>query len=514
MISLSAEETAAALGVAHVIEGARGVSTDTRTLRPGDLFVALRGETYDGHRFIAGAFAAGAGGVVVESCGEATALGEVTALGGPAGEIPSERIYRVPDTRVALGGLARAVRRRSAATLIAVTGSVGKTGTKDLLRAAVAGLGSVVATEANQNNEIGVPLTLLRLTVDTKVAVVEMGMRGRGQILQLAGIAEPDVGLVTKIAPVHLELVHDLAGVAAVKGELFQGLRPGGVAVIPADEPLLEEEVQRAGRRVVRFSYGHEGTAEVSGEAREVSESRVRLEVVWPGGEVEIELPFAGRHRLEGAVGALAACYAAGLSVEACAQGLPSVVFTPLRGDEYRVGGLVVVDDSYNANPTATRLALDDLVRRARRTGGRPVAVLGDMLELGPDSRRYHKEIGAYAAAVGVRSVIAVGPLSEAVVEGYGEGYEAEGVSSFGAEGHESLYIPDLEVGLSDILAQVGPGDVVLVKASRSMRLERVVAALTRPLTASVGRPLGASLDGSGGASPGAGARGDVGRGS
>lgn len=513
MISLSAEETAAALGVAHVIEGARGVSTDTRTVRPGDLFVALRGETYDGHRFIAAAFAAGARGVVVESCGEAT------ALGGASGEIPSERIYRVPDTRVALGGLARAVRRRSAATLIAVTGSVGKTGTKDLLRAAVAGLGSVVATEANQNNEIGVPLTLLRLTVDTKVAVVEMGMRGRGQILQLARIAEPDVGLVTKIAPVHLELVHDLAGVAAAKGELFQGLRPGGVAVIPADEPLLEEEVQRAGRRVVRFSYGPAGTAEVRGEAREISEYRARLEVVWPGGEVEIELPFAGRHRLEGALGALAACYAAGLSVEACAQDLPSVVFTPLRGDEHRVGGLVVVDDSYNANPTATRLALDDLVRRARRTGGRPVAVLGDMLELGPDSRRYHKEIGAYAAAVGVRSVIGVGPLSEAMVEGYVEGYEAEDVSSFGGEGRESLHIPDLEVGLSEILAQVGPGDVVLVKASRSMRLERVVAALTRPVGASAGRPSsagprGASPGGSRGASPGTVACGRHGQGS
>ncbi len=470
MISLTAEEAAAALEVARVAQPVSGVATDTRTLKPGDLFVALRGETHDGHSFVASAFAAGASGAVVES-------GASLCAGGKGGQgSPTERLYCVPDSRVALGSLARAVRRKSAARVLAVTGSVGKTGTKDLLRAAAERSCSVIATEANQNNEVGVPLTLLRLLPETGVAVVEMGMRGRGQILELGRIAEPDVGLVTKIAPVHLELVGDLAGVAAAKGELFGALRPGGVAVIPADEPLLEEQVARAGRRVVRYCYAGCASAEVMGRATHVSESRSVLEIVWPEGQVEVEVPFSGRHRLENAVAALAACYAAGLPVAVCAEGLPDAVFTPLRGDEYRVGDVVVVDDSYNANPTATRVALDDLVRRARGEKGRPVAVLGDMMELGSESRRYHREIGAYAAAVGVRSLIGVGPLSAAMVDGFG----AVGGEPAAGRGRAGLHIADLESGLAHIVACIRPGDVVLVKGSRSMRLERVVAELRR----------------------------------
>ena len=416
------------------------------------------------------AFAAGASGAVIESGARFGSEG--------AGEVrlPAERLYGVPDSRVALGALARAVRRKSGARVLAVTGSVGKTGTKDLLKAAAERCCPVIATEANQNNEVGVPLTLLRLLPETGVAVVEMGMRGLGQILELGRIAEPDVGLVTKVAPVHLELLGDLATVAAAKGELFRALRPGGVAVIPADEPLLEEQVERAGRRVVRFCYAGHESAEVMGRATNVAESRTLLEIIWPEGKVEVEVPFAGRHRLENAVAALAACYAAGLPVAECAEGLPNAVFTPLRGDEYRVGDVVVVDDSYNANPTATRAALDDLVRRARDERGRPVAVLGDMLELGPESRRYHREIGAYAAAIGVRGLIGVGPLSAAVVDGFGG---VGGDASVG-RGRDGLHVADLEAGLADIVARIRPGDVVLVKGSRSMRLERVVAALRK----------------------------------
>ena len=470
MIPLTPEEAAAALEVALVARSVSGVATDTRTLKPGDLFVALRGDTHDGHLFVAAAFAAGASGAVVESGAG------ISTEGRGERALPTERLYRVPDSRVALGSLARAVRRKSAALVVAVTGSVGKTGTKDLLSAAARRSRPVVATEANQNNEVGVPLTLLRLLPETGVAVVEMGMRGRGQILELGRIAEPDVGLVTKIAPVHLELLGDLAGVAAAKGELFRALRPGGVAVIPADEPLLEEQVERAGRRVVRYCYAGCASAEVSGSATYVDESRSVLEIVWPEGKVEVEVPFAGRHRLENAVAALAACYAAGLPVAVCAGGLPDAVFTPTRGDEYRVGDVVLVDDTYNANPTATRVALDDLVRRAHGEKGRPVAILGDMMELGPESRRYHREIGAYAAAVGVRGLIGVGPLSEAMVDGFA----AVGGDPATGQGRAGLHIADLESGLADVVACIRPGDVVLVKGSRSMRLERVVTELRR----------------------------------
>lgn len=504
MITLPPEAAALALGVEGVAEAVTGVSTDTRTLEPGDLFVALRGDNYNGNQFVPAAFAGGAAAAVVE-------IGAVIA--GDAGYAPpgGGLLYRVADTRVALGALARAARRASSATIVAVTGSVGKTSTKDLVRAMAGAVGSVVATAANQNNEIGVPLTLLEITEDTDLAIVEMGMRGKGQIRELTLIAEPDVAVITAIAPVHLELVGTLEGVVAAKVEIFEGLRAGGAAVVPVDAAGAIAAAERSGARVVRFGFedARGGTGDVEGfevdpeaacaEVRGVALSGAHgpiLLLEWPGGRAEIAAPFRAAHRLRNTTAATAACFAAGLDVQACIAGLADVSFTPLRGDEALVGGVLLVDDTYNASPAAVRLALEDLAATAAGAGMRPVAVLGDMLELGPDAIRYHREAGALAARVGIRSLWGIGPRSRATIEAFSEEArsEIEAVTRRGDGGAAAeptmtaIWVEHPEQAIDGLVKHLRPGDVVLVKGSRGMKLDSVVAELARRLGGDPGK--------------------------
>ncbi|MHB0979697.1 MAG: UDP-N-acetylmuramoyl-tripeptide--D-alanyl-D-alanine ligase [Thermoleophilia bacterium] len=498
MITLSPEEAALALGVEGVAEAVTGVSTDTRTLEPGDLFVALRGDNYNGNQFVPAAFAGGAAAAVVE-------IGAVIA--GDAAYAPpgGGLLYRVADTRVALGALARAARRASSATIVAVTGSVGKTSTKDLVRAMAGAVGSVVATAANQNNEIGVPLTLLEIVEDTDLAVVEMGMRGKGQIRELTLIAEPDVAVITAIAPVHLELVGTLEDVVAAKVEIFEGLRAGGAAVVPVDAAAVITAAERSGARVVRFSFEDArrgaGDAECFAAEAEADRAEVRgvampgadgpiLRLEWPGGGAEIAAPFRAAHRLRNATAAAAACFAAGLDVQACVAGLADVSFTPLRGDEALVGGVLLVDDTYNASPVAVRLALEDLAATATGAGMRPVAVLGDMLELGPDAVRYHREAGVRAARVGIRSLWGIGPRSQATVEAFSDEARAE-IEAVARRGNggaavqptlTAVWVERPEQAIDGLVGYLRPGDVVLVKGSRGMKLDRLVEELGRRL--------------------------------
>ena len=364
MIPLTAEEARDALGLASFPGAVEAVSIDSRTIRPGDVFVALRGERFDGHAFVAQALEAGAGVAIVSE----------SWWGGPdAKELSpalSARVAPVTDTLAALGDLAGAVRRKSGAKVIAVTGSVGKTSTKDLIATMARRVGRVVSTSANQNNEIGVPLTLLSLEADTEVAVVEMGMRGAGQIAALARIAEPDVGVVTNIHPVHLELLGSLEGIAEAKAELIVELRAACTAVVPADCAPLAPYLAGIRCRTLRFALGprHED-AEIWGlvTGRRAA-GGVALAVRWPDSQAEVEIPFASRHRLENAMAAVAACYGAGLAVAECLPGMRDVVFTPARGDVVEVGPWSIIDDTYNANPAAVRAALDDLVDLAGRT--------------------------------------------------------------------------------------------------------------------------------------------------
>jgi UDP-N-acetylmuramoyl-tripeptide--D-alanyl-D-alanine ligase len=401
---------------------------DTRALEPGDLFVGLVGERVDGGRFAQQALDAGAWGVIVSpEHAEVDGLALVT-----------------PDPLACLQRLATAWRRELDAAVIGVTGSVGKTSTKQLIAALITPQRRVAANPANFNTEIGLPLAVLAAPEGTEVLVLEMGMRGFGQIDELARIAEPDVGVITNLGPVHLELVGSLEGVAKAKAELLAHVP---VAVVPADEPLLEPylaedlDVVRFGTDVFLEDFDPPRVSIVARELR-----------------VELEVPFTARHQLVNLLAAVAAAQAVGVEP----SGAVDVSFGALRGEHVELpSGVTVINDCYNANPLSMRAALDDLATQAPQ--GRRVAVLGDMLELGAEEVQAHREIGAYAARSGVDVLVAVGPLSERM--------------EFSGEAHR---VPDASAAAELVRGLVAPGDVVLVKASRGIGLETVAEALAR----------------------------------
>jgi UDP-N-acetylmuramoyl-tripeptide--D-alanyl-D-alanine ligase len=493
MLALTAEEAGRALDRGPLRTAVVGVSTDTRSLKPGDLFIALRGERFDGHDYVRAALAAGACGAVVDR--------EIWAEREPAGEVDVARearapVYAVDDTLAALAALARAVRRKSGVVVLAVTGSAGKTSTKDILGALVARVRRVVVTAANQNNEVGVPLTLVQIEPGTEAVIVEMGMRGRGQIAALAGVAEPDVGIITNVHPVHLELLGSLENIARAKAELISGLRAGGVGAVPLVCEPLESSLALAGRAVVRFATVGglpcaSGPADVlvSAEPEEGADTQV-LRVRWPGGEATLEIPAVPRHTLENLAAAVAGCYAAGLPVAECLPGFLDSGPGKGRGEIVSLPGMCLIDDTYNANPAAVRAALDNLVRVASRLGGRPVAVLGDMRELGPEERLYHRQTGEYAAKVGVAVLWGVGPLSESTSEGF---REAMGTRPAAQAGHVQS-----PADVQPVEASLRSNDVVLFKASRGVRLEQMAERIAEQARA--GRWSGRSGEASGAA--------------
>jgi UDP-N-acetylmuramoyl-tripeptide--D-alanyl-D-alanine ligase len=395
-------------------DGPQRVVIDSRSVGPGDLFVGLPGEQVDGGRFAVNALAAGAWGVLV-----APEHAEAAKCAAPGALIAAD------EPLAALGSLARAWRRELGARVVGITGSTGKTSTKDLLAAMLAPHLRAVATHANLNTEIGLPLTILGAPEGTEALVLEMAMRGAGQIGELVAIADPDVGVITNVGPVHLELLGSVEAVAAAKAELVRDLRPGATAVLPADEPLLDPHL-RDDVTIVRF--GSEPL---------------------PDG---LELPFTSAHMLRNARAAVAAARALGVEP----TGRVDVQLSAMRGQRIELpGDIIVVNDCYNANPMSMRAALDDLAVSA---DGRRVAVLGDMLELGPDERRFHAEIGDHARADGVELLVTVGPLAREM-----RGDHAVETAAEAAELMREL---------------VRPGDTVLVKASRGVGLEVVAEAL------------------------------------
>ena len=365
-----------------------GMQIDSRRIEEGDLFVAVG----SGSDFEAHALARGAAAVLVPD-----------------------------DAHAALAAIAGAVRDRSSARVVAITGSTGKTTTKDILAALCAPHLRTVASEANYNNELGVPLTLCRIDDDTELCIVEMGMRGLGQIAWLASFAKPDIGVITNVGPVHLELVETVENVARAKAELIDALPPGGVAVVP-DEPRLEPYLRRDDIDIRRFAES-----------------------------VPFETTFSAEHQLENTRAALAVCDVLGVPLPTRLE----VVFTPLREEEHELSnGVLLLNDCYNANPLSMRAALAHLARRAGDR--RRVAVLGEMAELGPRAADYHRDVGRQAAELGVE-VIGVGTL----------GREYGGRS-----------VADAEEAAAAVAEILHPGDVVLVKGSRSVGLEAVAAKL------------------------------------
>jgi UDP-N-acetylmuramoyl-tripeptide--D-alanyl-D-alanine ligase len=434
MISWDARRVAAAAGAELVVDAAGDGPTravvDTRAIEPGDLFVGLPGERVDGGRFAAAALEAGAWGALI---------GREHAEGLSRGAV-----LVAADPLVALQRLATAWRRALDAAVIGVTGSVGKTSTKQLLAALIAPSRSVAANPANYNTEIGLPLAVLAAPEGTEVLVLEMGMRGFGQIDELARIAEPDVGVITNLGPVHLELVGDLEGVARAKGELLAHVP---VSVVPAGERLLDPYLHGD---VVRFGEGGDVVLESFAPPR----VRIRARELW----LELEVPFTSHHQLGNLMAAVAAAQAVGVEP----AGRVDVAFGALRGEHVALpSGAVVINDCYNANPLSMRAALDDLAMHSPE--GRRIAVLGDMLELGPGELDAHRELGEYAGQSGVDVLVAVGPLS------------AETARAFAGE---SLHVRDAAAAAQAAREIVGPGDVVLVKGSRGIALEAVAEAL------------------------------------
>jgi len=404
--------------------GPARVVIDSRDVGAGDLFVGLTGGNVDGGRFAPQALAGGAWGVLV----------------GPehadaARCAPPGVLLAADDPLAALGRLATAWRRSLGAQVVGITGSTGKTSTKDLLAGMLAPQRRVVATAQNLNTEIGLPLTILGAPPGTEVLVLEMAMRGAGQIAELAAIAEPDVGVIVNVGPVHLELLGTIEAIAATKAELIAALEPGGTAIVPASEPLLEPH-RRADVRTVTFGPG--------GDVSEL-----------PAG---LSVPFTSAHMRRNALAALAAARAVGVEPE----GAVTVALSSLRGQRIALpGDIVVVNDCYNANPMSMRAALDDLAASA---SGRRVAVLGDMLELGPGEVAYHEEIGALATTAGVDLLVTVGPLAAHIGPAFAGGAHHHVDDARAA----AALLPDL----------LEPGDTVLVKASRGVGLEVVAQAL------------------------------------
>jgi UDP-N-acetylmuramoyl-tripeptide--D-alanyl-D-alanine ligase len=355
-------------------------------------------------------------------------------------------VVAVADTLVALGALARAWRRELGCPTIGVTGSTGKTSTKDILAALVRQAHPrTVANRENLNTEIGLPLTVLEAPRETQALILEMAMRGAGQIAELVAIAEPDVGLIVNVGPVHLELLGTIERVAAAKAELIRDLRPGATCVIPAGEPLLDPH-RRDDVETITFGEG----GDVRLESFEDGVARIDAR----GTPVELELPYSEPHNLQNTVAAVAAATAIGVAP----AGRVDVRFSSLRGEVVELaGGVVVVNDCYNANPMSMRAALEHL---AASPAERRIAVLGLMAELGPDEERFHREIGGEADRLGVDVLITVGERALPYAR------------DFGGERY-AVATPEEAGALLEELAQ--PGDRVLVKGSRSAGLERVV---------------------------------------
>ncbi len=422
------------------------VSTDSRKIEAGCLFIALRGENFDGAAFVANAARDGAVAAMVN---EDSLVGEVHCP-----------VLLVRDTRLALGRLAAHWRAQFDIPLVGLTGSNGKTTVKEMLasilREVAGSADAVLATQGNLNNDIGLPLTLLRLKAGQRYAVIEMGMNHAGEIEYLSRLADPDVAIINNASGAHLAGLGSVEGVARAKGEIFAGLKPGGTAVLNADDeyaPLWRD--MAAGHAVIEF--GLKGHPSVLGRWQ-AEEYGALLSVLTPQGEFAAHLQVPGEHNVRNALAATAAAAALGVPLEKISSGLEK--FSGVAGRLQRKAaknGTVLIDDTYNANPSSMRAALEVLAR----TQGRRIFVMGDMGELGEDAARFHAEIGAIARCLGIQRLLALGELSREAVREFGTGAQ---------------HFADVESLLAELEGELDAGTTVLVKGSRFMRMERVVA--------------------------------------
>jgi UDP-N-acetylmuramoyl-tripeptide--D-alanyl-D-alanine ligase len=454
----TAADAAAATGGSSPTEwAATGVSIDTRSLAAGDLFVALHGPNRDGHDFVAAALERGAAAAMVDRA---------------IPQLPmSSPLLGVADTLAALAALGAAGRSRSRARIVAVTGSVGKTGTKETLRLALASAGPTYASAGGLNNHWGAPLSLARLAPDACYGVFELGMNHRGEIANLTRLVRPHVAVITTVEPVHLGFFASVEAIADAKAEIFLGLEPGGIAVLNRDNPYyarLAAAAKRAGAaEILGFGSHPESAARLIDCVLDSHGSTV--EAALCGKMIRFRVPIPGRHWVMNALAVLAAARAAGAAVDRAADALAELQPLPGRGRRdqlaWRGGTLTVIDESYNASPPSMRAALAVLAAAEPGAGGRRVAVLGDMFELGDASERLHRELAEPLTAAQVDRVFLIGEAMAALDEVL-------------PEGNRGGLWRSPEEAMPALLRFLKPGDVVSVKGSRAVRVSRVVELL------------------------------------
>ncbi len=457
-----AEEITAAARAAMIAEPARaiaGVCIDSRRVAPGNVFVALRGATHDAHAYVPQAVEAGASAVIVER--------EVEAPRGVG-------VFRVEDSLAALGALAALHRRRFDIPVVAITGSVGKTSTKELIAAALGGLGlETASTRGNLNNRVGVPMTLFTLAPEHDAAVVELGMNVPGEIADLTTMSAPTAGVVTAVAEVHTEGVGGIEGVAREKGALLLGLDAKGTAIWNADEPVLAPYAAES-PAARKLGYGRGEGADGRLLSFEVDASGTRARYRVGGRELEVGLAMLGGAAATNAAAALAVAHAiAPDRLDDAARAIASVQPRAHRMVPVEASGLLVIDDTYNASPRSAIAALETASVLASTRGGKLIAVLGDMLELGKDAERLHADVGREAIRAGAAALIACGELMT-------HAGKAALVATMSGTGRRAkvVLLKDPSDAAGCVRELAGPNDVVLGKGSRGMRMERVVEAL------------------------------------
>ena len=442
----------------------RGGAVDSRRVESGNAFFALPGERTDGQLYAAEAVRAGAAALVLRDRPSEAQLDSMSAGGDAMSDPASVTVVRVPDAAAALRGAARTWRDRFHPRVVGVTGSLAKTSTKEQIAEMLSERWTVLRNEGNENNEIGLPLTLLRLGPEHAVAVLEMGMYVAGDIAVLAALARPDIGVVTAVRPTHLSRAGSLEAIERGKRELVEALPATGTAVLNVDDPIVARMRGRTAARVL--GYGFTAQADVTAEEVEPrGEEGVSFVVRLPDGQrAAVRSPALGRHSVHNMLAAAAVGYAAGMDAATIARGLGRGFHAPHRTDLRRAGAWRVLDDSYNASPDSMAAALELLATLP----GRRVAVLGEMLELGPETARAHLDVGRRAAELADRLVV-VGPGAAGI---------AEGAASAGMPVSSISQAADRDAAIGLLLAELQPGDSILVKASRGAELDRIVDAL------------------------------------
>ena len=425
-----------------------GISIDTRTIKPGEVFVAIKGEHFDGHDYLQTAVEKGAALVLVEDDGRLPAGGSAVKVNG---------------TLEALGDLARFHRRRFTCPVSAITGSNGKTTTKEMTAAVLASVWQVVKTEKNFNNEIGLPLTLLRLDEDTQACVLEMGMRGLGQIKALADIAQPDIGVITNVGVTHMELLGSQGAIAQAKGELAEAIPENGYLLLNADDPRVAAMCRLSKAKTFYYSLEKDADLTMVHRVSEANGQQLTVDGAW--GKTDFFLPALGRHNASNALAAMLTGLVMGVPLKSAVEGISRLQLVEQRLRLLSApSGIRVIDDTYNSSPPAVEAALEAM--DGLDCSGRRIAILGDMLELGETAEESHAQVGRMLIRHRIDALLAFGPLS------------LETARTAKEAGIDVKHYLDMEALLDGLVIGISPKDLVLVKGSRGMQMERVVHAL------------------------------------